>query len=219
MKFFQRKYIFLILSISNIFAVPYSRYKRSDDSPQNGHTHPSEQTTTILTSLPNDFPKSSITTKSTPESHSSTNTVKIEQTNDQKTKPLESISESHTKSNFGQPTTTEGKITHNPHKKKEMVSQNIEIKPFGIEISGVENRFSCLLKLPSGKRVCKPLNFFIILSHNTYDCQDRNIEIAFRGYNLELEESDEYISSFLNLSQGEIEGSQLRENTCFNYKK
>jgi hypothetical protein len=191
MKFFQSKYLFLFFSISNIFAVPYSRYKRSDDQPQDGQF--SEPTQTIITTTrSNGGQKSSIFATVTP-----TTTIK--------------------KENSG-PTTTEP-ITEDKLKNNEMVSQNIEMKPLGLEISGVANRFSCLLKLPSGKRVCKPLTSFILLSHNTYDCQDRNIEIAFRGYNLELEETDEYISSFLNLEPGEIEGSQMRENTCLNFKK
>jgi hypothetical protein len=230
MKVFEKKIIFLILLITNIIAAPYPRYKRSDDSPQddNSKTGAQDQQKTSFQKL---IDTETSTDKLSSTKHQTNSYNKLSTTTDYTT-----TKNDHNTTSEDRSPTTNGKSgpvsTNNDHnsnvrlnqntikqEKQENVSKNIEILPPGLEISGVENRFSCLLKLPNGKRVCKPLSYFILLSKNSFDCQDRNIEIAFRGYTNELEDTDEFISSFLNREPGEIEGTQIRESTCLFYKK
>ncbi len=198
MKVFEKKIIILIISITSVIAAPrYPRYKRSDDATLSNlqveakfdQNKIDSETSTSKSQTTTSFDKTKL-------SHS-----RLKETSDHTTL---SGSESNINQNVGG---------------KDQVSKNIETMPSGLEIYGVENRFICFLKVANGKRICKPLNFFIILNKNNFDCQDRNIVIAFRGYNIELEDTDEFIEGFLNREQGEIDGNQIRERDCYFYKK
>jgi len=198
MKVFEKKIIILIISITSVIAAPrYPRYKRSDDATLSNlqveakfdQNKIDSETSTSKSQTTTSFDKAKL-------SHS-----RLKETSDPTTL---SGSESNINQNVGG---------------KDQVSKNIETMPSGLEIYGVENRFICFLKVANGKRICKPLNFFIILNKNNFDCQDRNIVIAFRGYNIELEDTDEFIEGFLNREQGEIDGNQIRERDCYFYKK
>jgi hypothetical protein len=98
-------------------------------------------------------------------------------------------------------------------------SRSNEDIPAGLLITNVQDRFTCLFTLDNEKRVCKELDSFFILAKNTFDCHDRNVEIAFRGYKTNFEETGEFIESFLNSERGEVMSSQLREKECLFFKK
>jgi hypothetical protein len=226
MKVFTRKIVMLIAITSVIAAPRYPRYKRSDDSSlSNLQSEPKSDDQSINSNGQSSIPQGKSTL--------SNDQVKVNGKSINKDTET-STSKSQTTTSFDQTTSSTSRLTapfdqttvsKSDSKKlkknvvKESVSKNIETMPSGLEIYGVENRFSCFLRVANGKRICKPLNFFIILNKNNYDCQDRNIEIAFRGYDIELEETDEFIEGFLNHEQGEIDGNQIRERDCFFYKK
>ncbi len=112
-------------------------------------------------------------------------------------------------------------VSEKYRKPKSFIQQsrvNVELIPSGMQITDVENRFTCLITL-NNERICKQLTSFIVLNKNKFDCRERHIEIAFQGYNTDLVQNEDYIESFLNRGQGEVMSAQEVGKECLYFKK